>query len=685
MKKSFFLLALCLMVSMSGLAQGNPKPFVVPELTSWSGGDGHLALSRRVIARSGGKALPQVAASLASDFNELFANSNATDGQPMTVAKGKAQDGDVVLALVKDKSLGDEGYRMTIGDRVTIEAQTARGAYWGTRTLLQLLEQDERLPKGVTTDVPQYRLRGFMLDVGRKFIPIAYLRNLVKVMSYYKLNALQLHLNDNGFRQYFNYDWNQTPAAFRLECDTYPGLAAKDGHYSKAEFIDLQKLAESDFVNVIPEIDAPAHVLAFTHYKPELGNEKYGMDHFDLAKPEVYTFMDALWKEYLGGKEPVFRGKTVNMGTDEYSNATPQLVKDFRTFTDHYLGLLEQYGKRPMIWGSLTHAKGDTPVRVKGVLMQLWSRDYANPLEMKDLGYQLVSIPDGFTYIVPAAGYYYDYLNTQWLYDHWTPANVNGVQLDENDPQLEGGMFAVWNDHYGNGVTVADIHDRLMPALQTMTTKCWTGRLTSLPYEEFNQKRVTLHEAPGVNEAGRLPIDAIDIKDVRPGMTNLAGTWLSEVGFGHSVSFDIDCQPEEKGTVLTTFTGREGDNSLGTTAETTFYLSDPRTGRLGFTREGYLNTFNYALPKEGKVSIRLEMTNNETRLFVDGKHRQTLRREQMIVWDGGGKYDYLPSAEYKPTVYRANGHPTMYYMQTLHFPLGKTGTFKSKVTNLKVE
>ena len=63
-------------------------------------------------------------------------------------------------------------------------------------------------------------------------------------------------------------------AAFRLECDTYPGLTAKDGSYTKQEFIDLQKLGEQNYVEIIPEIDVPAHSLAFTQYKPEIGSKK---------------------------------------------------------------------------------------------------------------------------------------------------------------------------------------------------------------------------------------------------------------------------------------------------------------------------------------------------------------------------------------------------------------------------
>ena len=61
-------------------------------------------------------------------------------------------------------------------------------------------------------------------------------------------------VNDNGFKQYFEHDWSKTYAAFRLECDTYPGLTARDGHYTKKEFVDLQKLAEQSYVeNLRPQ------------------------------------------------------------------------------------------------------------------------------------------------------------------------------------------------------------------------------------------------------------------------------------------------------------------------------------------------------------------------------------------------------------------------------------------------
>lgn len=664
--KKILALAACCMLSAGALwADINPKPFVVPELKTWSGAEGQTALSGRIVVKNA--KLKAVAAALAADYKEMF-------GKELTIVNGATKGGDVVLSLKKNKALGDEGYTMNVGSAVEITAATERGAFWATRTLLQIAEQhkDGNLPKGKTTDVPEYKLRGFMIDCGRKFIPMSYLRDLAKIMAYYKMNTLQVHLNDNGFRQYFGGDWNKTQAAFRLECDTYPGLTAKDGSYSKQEFIDFQKLAEQNGVEVIPEIDAPAHSLAFTQYKNEIGSKEYGMDHLDLFNPETYKFMDGLWKEYIGGKNPVFIGKRVHIGTDEYSNAKKDVVEKFREFTDHYIKYVESFGKQAVVWGALTHANGDTKVKNKGVLMDIWYNGYADPVEMKKQGYKLVSIPDGLVYIVPAAGYYYDYLNCQYLYEHWTPAVIGNKTFEENDPMIEGGMFAVWNDHAGNGISTKDVHHRVYPALQTLAVKCWTGKETKLPYAEFDSKRAELSEAPGVNELGRLG---------KPGSVVLekatvnAGETLNaeEIGYNYAVTFTIDGKQEANGT------------ELFRSANAVVYLADPDQGKLGFERDGYRNLFNYRIPAGEKHTITIEGTNKMTRLLVDGAVKEELGPKTLYVMRDQDRahYQVKGTYTYEPVVYQPTDQ--IYYQRTLVFPLRKAGNFKSAITNLKVE
>ena len=640
--------ALCLVVFslfvQMGLYAQNEKPFVVPELKEWKGDEGVFIPSADMRVVYTQDALRSVAEAFAADYGQMF-------GVTPEVIQGKPSAGDIYFTLKKDKKLGREGYAIRTDRYVTISAPEAVGAYWATRTLLQMSEQTEnhQLPKGQLRDWPDYAMRGFMMDCGRKFIPMSYMRDLVKMMAYYKMNTLQVHLNDNGFKQFFGHDWGRTYAAFRLECDTYPGLTARDGYYTKREFIDFQEEAASRFVEIIPEIDAPAHTLAFTHYKPEIGSLEYGMDHLDLFNPETYKFMDGLFKEYLEGDKPVFRGPRVHIGTDEYSNKKKDVVEKFRAFTDHYIRLVESYGKQACVWGALTHAAGETPVKSENVIMSAWYNGYADPKEMVRQGYKLISIPDGLVYIVPAAGYYYDYLNTQYLYEKWTPAHVAKAVFEEKDPAILGGMFAVWNDHVGNGISVKDIHHRLFPALQTLAAKTW-GAQVDLPYADFDHLRQGLSEAPGVNQLGRIGRTeglVYEVAEVHPN-TNLAH---EEIGYGYTVSFDLEAADEAPGTELF-----RSDNAV-------FYLADPISGRFGFARDGYLNSFQFRPYPGEKLNVQVKGDNRSTSLLIDGKLVETMDIQKRYF--NGGK-------------------DSMNYVRTLVFPLKKAGSFKSKITNLKV-
>lgn len=640
------LVIFCLTGSLTRAAV-NPKPFVVPELKQWTGKDGNFTPGKdaRIVCTSQNPELLRIARMFADDYQQMF-------GQTLSVAQGKATSGDFVLSLSADKKLGEEGYAIKITDRVAISAPTPTGLYWSTRTLLQLAEQNQErsLPQGTIRDYPDYPLRGFMIDCGRKFIPMAYLQDLVKIMAYYKMNTLQVHLNDNGFKQYFEHNWDKIYAAFRLESETYPGLTARDGSYSKKEFIDFQKQAASNFVEIIPEIDVPAHSLALTHYKPEIGSKEYGMDHLDLFKPETYEFVDALFKEYLEGDNPVFVGKRVHIGTDEYSNAKKDVVEKFRAFTDHYIRFVEGFGKQAVVWGALSHAKGDTPVKSENVVMNAWYNGYADPATMIKDGYQLISIPDGLVYIVPKAGYYYDYLNEPYLYKEWTPAHIGKAVFDEKHPSILGGMFAIWNDHVGNGISVKDIHHRIFSPLQTLSVKMWTGAQTGIPYETFNEKRALLSEAPGVNQLARIgkkPELVYERSTVAPGSTSD----YPEIGYNYTVSFDITGAKESEGTELF-----RSPNAV-------FYLSDPIRGMMGFARDGYLNTFPYKVNPGEKATIQIEGDNCSTTLRVNGKVVDEMNTQKL---------------------YFNAGKDSMNYVRTLVFPLEKAGNFNSKVQNLKV-
>ena len=628
-----------------GIYAQQQKPFVIPELKEWKGATGFFMPKQSVRIIYGAPGLQKIARQFAADYKALF-------GVLPEIAEGKPCKGDFFFTIKRDKKLEKEGYDIVIGDYVKVSANEPVGVYWATRTLLQMGEQykNGNLPKGHIRDWPDYGIRGLLIDCGRKFIPMNYLRDLACIMSDYKMNFMHVVLNNNGFKAYFNDDWNQTYAAFRLECETYPGLTARDGYYTKKEFVHFQEEAAERFVEIIPEIDVPAHSLAFSHYKPELGSKEYGMDHLNLSHPEVYSFVDALFKEYLDGENPVFRGPRVHIGTDEYSNKKKEVVEQFRAFTDHYIKFVEGFGKQACVWGALTHAAGETPVKSDNVIMYAWYNGFANPKDMVQQGYNLISIPDGLTYIVPLAGYYWDYLNTERLYKQWTPAHVADVVFEEKDPAIIGGMFAVWNDIVGNGISVKDIHHRIFPALQTIAVKTW-NIAPAFSYTEFETKRQKLSEAPDVNQLGRIGDDENSLVYETSSITPGSELPYTEIGYDYTITFDMEAANENYGTELF-----RSPNAV-------FYLADPVKGMFGFSRDGYMNTFAFRPYPGEKISVKITGDALSTSLFINGQ----------LIERMGIEKRYLNEAE------KQNN-----FIRTLVFPLKNAGNFKSKITNLKV-
>ena len=163
MKRTLFFAAALFATSMAW-ADVNPKPFVIPELSSWQGAEGKFVPSGRVVVLS--KQLAPVAQAFVGDYKTMFSTQ-------LTIVKGAPAAGDFVFTLQKEDAanpLGEEGYTLEVSDKALVSAVTTKGAYWATRTMLQISEQttSRTLPCGVTTDVPAYPMRGFMMDCGRK-------------------------------------------------------------------------------------------------------------------------------------------------------------------------------------------------------------------------------------------------------------------------------------------------------------------------------------------------------------------------------------------------------------------------------------------------------------------------------------------------------------------------------------
>ena len=630
----------------------NAKPAVIPELAEWKGAKGgEFAVkdgSRIVVANKDKAALQRAATEFQKDYKDIL-------GKDLQIVYAdSANAGDFFFTLVEaGTGLKEEGYNLKIDDSVTVEAETSTGAYWATRSILQILKQtDGTIAKGEARDYPKYEVRGFMLDVARRPFSKKIVDEVAKTMSWYKMNDLQLHLNDNYIflEEYTKAGEDPMTAyeGFRLESNIKADgnlnkvdLTSDDIYWTKDEMRSMIQDYREIGMNVVPEFDTPAHSLSFTKVRPDLrfGTSGRENDHFNLHDKysDSLEFVTGLWDEYLKGDNPVFdQGTTVNVGTDEYDG---RYAEQFRQFTDDLLAHVQENGNQVRLWGSLSMRKGNTPVRSEDVQMNIWNDGWANPKEMYKEGYDLIDMNDGTVYIVPAAGYYGDYLNKQHLYSNYDPAKRMGVPVGSEQPL--GGAYAIWNDMVdkkANGLSEMEIYDRFNDAAPFYASSLWGDEEKT--YAEATEVSEAVGEAPrtnaydkvdskgdtivsydfdeGLNDESGNGYDAKDavnakVEDkafVLNGKESYVSTPLDRVGPGKELSFDITMKkPGMPGEILF-----EADAEYGT-----YDIRIMEDGTLGFTREGYDYSFGYKLPVNQKVSLTIRTDGDVTSLIADGK------------------------------------------------------------------
>jgi hexosaminidase len=172
-----------------------------------------------------------------------------------------------------------EGYHLSVTpSAITITAKTKAGAFYGMQTLLQLEAQSKNIPVLEIDDAPAFGYRGLMLDVGRHFMPVSFIKQLIDVMAMQKMNNLHLHLTeDQGWRiEIKKYPKLTSVGSVRggTLIGKYPGKgntnAAYGGFYTQAQLKDLVAYAAAKHINIIPEIEMPGHASAAIAAYPEL-------------------------------------------------------------------------------------------------------------------------------------------------------------------------------------------------------------------------------------------------------------------------------------------------------------------------------------------------------------------------------------------------------------------------------
>src|SRR5665647_2714454 len=183
-------------------------------------------------------------------------------------------------------TLGAEGYNLSVQTKkVIIKGLHPAGVFYGMQTLFQLmpvksgaLNKIRYLIPGVEIiDKPRFEWRGMMLDVGRYFYSVDFIKKYIDYLAMHKLNTFHWHLTeDQGWRIEIKKYPKLTQIGAWREATQYDRATSQidqnphGGFYTQDQIREVVAYAKDRFVNIVPEIEMPGHTLAALVAYPEL-------------------------------------------------------------------------------------------------------------------------------------------------------------------------------------------------------------------------------------------------------------------------------------------------------------------------------------------------------------------------------------------------------------------------------
>lgn len=658
MKKiiSHFLFLFLIQVALRAQVSTIP-PSVIPAVRQWQAGHGRFVIHANTVFKYKPSVLTQ--RTVAIFWEDLKALQG---GQQHPLAISNRHKNYIIIKITPKLQLSQlqkESYRLEIKPgRIVIDAMDEAGVFYATRTLLQLLEHDSdkrTIPCYTITDIPAYPFRGFMLDVGRKFFPVSQLKDYICRMSWYKMNQLQLHLNDQAFH-------GEHYAAFRIESKTFPQLTAKDGFYTQQEIKELIQYAADRGINIIPEIDAPAHAMSILDMAPDLKNEKLQDGQLDVLNPKTTQIMEQVYDEFV----PLFPSPYFHIGTDEYRFKKSTTTDDRKAFAigfcnyiNHFNKYIRDKGKVVMVWSGYNQMTGYTSID-SNIVIDMWLGN--NAKEEIKAGHPLVQSTDEWLYVVPGANYYG--IDNKFLYEKWTPNDFGpDQQLSPFEPSLLGGKLHLWNDLGPMGFTYQETSEEVAVAMPVIAEKLW-GNKMSATFDDFSKRVSGLKSIPQVNDKRALenvknndPVvdinfgknnlpDAVDKQLIKPQTGNEANHVLV-LGQHDFVLLNLKADELEQPWTLSfgikKMENRDTSTVLFESPYGTIFmnLKDRKTGRAGIgiartvgyheyagdDEDFYYQVFNTVAPVNKWVQITLTASHNSITLYVNGNEAETVEKQ----------------------------------------------------------
>lgn len=513
MIKYFSILIINLLFSLPGYTGNNLTHSIslVPRPTQIVPGNGNYLFSAQTLFVVENKEQKE----MAELFTELF--THAAGFTPEVKIGGDKGD----IRFVTDTTLKSEGYSLNVSSReVLVKASDNKGFFYALQTIRQLLPaaiEGERvadagvrweIPAVSITDKPRFGYRGLMLDVARCFLPKENILRIIDCMGMLKINTLHFHLvDDNGWRlEIKKYPkltevgaWrvDRTDVPFPLRRNQKPGEATPiGGFYTQDEIKEIIAYAAQRQIEVIPEIEMPAHSNAalasypqfacpvvdkFISVIPGMGGDNSGIV-FCAGNDSVFTF----FREVIDEVADLFPSRYIHLGGDEASKvywrkcplcqarmkqehlAHEEELQGY--FMNRVGGYVRNKGKEVMGWDELTNS--ELP---EGAIIYGWRGFGQAATKAAAQGHRFIMTPARVTYLIRYQGpqwfeplTYFGNITLKDVYDY------EPVQKDwkpEYASLLMGIQASMWTEFCDKP---EDVEYQVFPRLAALAEVAWT-------------------------------------------------------------------------------------------------------------------------------------------------------------------------------------------------------------------
>ena len=417
-----------------------------------------------------------------------------------------------------DETLEKEAYILDVSTKnITITAKGKAGFIYGLESIRQLLpvviesknvlpNQKWQIPNLVINDKPRFQWRGLMLDLSRHFFDKNYVIETIDRLAMHKMNVLHLHLvDDQGWRieikkypkltevgawrvDQENLAWNARLTVNPDEKGTYGGFLTQE------ELKEIVKYAAAKNIEIIPEIEMPAHVSSAIASYPELAcfDQRIGVpsgglwpitDIYCAGKESTFEFLQNVIDEVI----TIFPSKYIHIGGDEATKTnwekcpncqkrmTDNGLKSTHELQSYFVKRMEKYinskGKKIIGWDEILEG-GLAP----DATVMSW-RGTQGGIDATKQGHDVIMTPESHCYF----NFYQGPQNEEPIaFDGYTPLSkvyefdpVVPTMTPEEAKHVLGGQANLWAEYLPGP---KDSEYMIFPRLAALSEVLWSTK-----------------------------------------------------------------------------------------------------------------------------------------------------------------------------------------------------------------